>query len=62
MKQLLKNVDPETLKEIVGNIKNLNPTLQKELIKTLLENPNLMSEQEREKLLQDLVANISNLI
>ena len=39
----------------------LDSETQKQLLKQLLENPDLMSHEEREKILKELVANMANL-
>jgi hypothetical protein len=43
------------------NVKYLDPVLQKELMKALFENPDLIPEVEREKLFRDMIETLANL-
>ena len=40
------------------NVKYLDPSIQKQFLKALFDNPDLIPQAEREKLFRDLVDNI----
>ena len=46
---------------MADNVKYLDPLLQKELMKVLFENPELIPEAEREKLFREIIETIGNL-